>query len=97
MPANPSLRVNSSVSRRKMSHADLDELLPILFDFAQLMRSDSGEFYPFAAAMKPEGQVQSIGGYTGDEHPLSRDLIDLLLDSLQRDAADGKIRACGIA
>jgi hypothetical protein len=79
-----------------MSRADLDELLPVLFEFAQLMLSESGEFFPFAAAMKRVGQIQSIGGYTGDEHPLSQDLIDLLVESLRRDAAAGTIRASGI-
>jgi hypothetical protein len=79
-----------------MSRPDLDELLTLLFEFAQLMLRQSGEFYPFAAAVKRDGQIQSIGGNTGDEHPLSQDLIVFLAESLKREAAEGKIRASGI-
>ena len=32
----------------------------------------------FAAALKRDGQIQSIGGDTGHEHPLSQDVNDLL-------------------
>jgi hypothetical protein len=79
-----------------MSRADLNELLPVLFDFAQLMLSKEGEFLPFAASMTPDGKIQSVGGYTGDEHPPSQELIDLLTMAFQRDAAAGKLRATGI-
>jgi len=33
-----------------MSRPDLNELLPVLFDFARLMLGKAGEFPPFAAA-----------------------------------------------
>jgi hypothetical protein len=79
-----------------MSRPDLNELLPVLFDFAQLMLRKAGEFFPFAASMTTDGKVQSVGGYTGDEHPPSQEVIDLLIAAFQRDAAAGKIRAAGI-
>src|SRR5947209_15890054 len=80
----------------RMSRPDLNELLPVLFEFAQLMLRRAGEFFPFGAAITNDGQIQSVGGYTGDEHPPSQEVIDLLVAAFQRDAAAGKLRAAGI-
>jgi hypothetical protein len=79
-----------------MSRPDLDALLPVLLDFAQLMLAKAGEFLPFAACMDVDGTIKSVGGYTGDEHPPSQEVIDLLVSAFQRDAAAQKIRATGI-
>jgi hypothetical protein len=79
-----------------MSRPDLDALLPVLLDFAQLMLAKAGEFLPFAASMSVDGTIKSVGGYSGDEHPPSQELIDLLVSAFQRDAVTQSIRATGI-
>jgi hypothetical protein len=42
--------------------AQLHQLLTCCMDFAQIMLPDSGEFYPFGAALSPEGAVVAAGG-----------------------------------
>jgi hypothetical protein len=42
-------------------------------------------------------EIQHVGGkLEGDDHPPSQSLIDLLTESFQKEAADGKLRAAGI-
>jgi len=79
-----------------MAHPDLDEILNSLLPFAQQMLAKYGAFHPFAASMNQEGKVALVAGYTGDEHPPSQEVIDLLTDGLRQSARQGEIRAAGI-
>ncbi len=79
-----------------MAHPDLDKILNMLLAFAQRMLTKHGEFHPFAASMNNDGHVAPVGGYTGDEHPASQEVIDLLVDGLRQRANQGEIKAAGI-
>jgi len=79
-----------------MSRPDLDELLNALLPFAKQMLEQYGEFIPFAASMSADGEIMSVGGDIGDEHPKSQEMIDFLTDVFQRQALAGELKACGI-
>lgn len=46
--------------------------------------------------MDPTGKITNVGGYTGDEHPKSTEVIDLLKKAYRRDGESGKIMACAL-
>jgi hypothetical protein len=79
-----------------MAQADLEELMNFLIPFAQQMLAKSGEFFPFAAAMKQDGTIAQIMSYDGNEQPVSDDLIAILMDGFREDASKGELRATGI-
>jgi hypothetical protein len=74
-----------------------EELLNVVLPFAKKMLSEHGEFYPFGASMKPDGEIVQAGAYDGREHPPSQPLIDLLRQAFQADAKDGVIIASATA
>jgi hypothetical protein len=69
----PSWRDSSS----PQAQADLDELLNASLRFAQQQLADHGEFYPYAAAIRLDGETEMIGGqvHTASEHPAANDII----------------------
>ena len=79
-----------------MARPDLDDLLNALLPFAKQMLEKYGEFIPFAAAMSSTGEIASVAGDVGNEHPDSQEVIDFLTGVFQRQALAGEIKACGI-
>lgn len=79
-----------------MAHPDLDDLLNALLPLAKQLLAKRGEFFPFGARMKSNGQIDMVGAYDGREHPPSQPLIDLLTDDFRQEADAGEIRAAGI-
>jgi hypothetical protein len=75
---------------------DLDALLDPLIGFAQGQLQKVGEFYPFGCTMSNDGQIAMSGADTGDEHPQSQEVIDLLAAGMRAQAESGTIRAAGI-
>jgi hypothetical protein len=76
-----------------MARSDLDALLNTALPFAQELLAKRGAFYPFGAAMKVDGQVNRVAGYTGEEFPDSQELINLLRGAYQAQAAKGELKA----
>jgi hypothetical protein len=70
-----------------------EELLNAVLPMAKKFLSTHGEFYPFGASMKPDGQIVQTAAYDGREHPLSEPLIHLLRQSFRAQAKDGAIIA----
>ena len=60
------------------------------------MLDKHGEFFPFAAAISPDGQVRPLDVYAGSEHPPSQEVIQHLLVVLKQGAQKGEFRATGI-
>jgi hypothetical protein len=60
------------------------------------MLAEHGEFYPFAATMKADGDITSIGADTGEEQPASKALTDFLVGAFREKARRREIRATGI-
>jgi hypothetical protein len=79
-----------------MARPDLDEIMNKLIPFAQQMLAKAGEFYPFGASMRTDGQLVLNNAYAGSEHPPSQELIGLLTAGFQQEAASGNLRAAGL-
>jgi hypothetical protein len=71
-------------------------MLEFLVEFAKLMLTQEGEFFPFGAGMKNDGDMTSLGADTGHDRATSRDLIALLHSYLVERASAGEIKASGI-
>jgi hypothetical protein len=65
----------------------LHEMLTYCMSFARTMLEDSGDFYPFGATLSPEGVVTAVGGYNGEERPVSTEIYKLLGEALRDGAA----------
>jgi hypothetical protein len=85
-----------TMTSRPPERAELDSLLDPLLGFAHDMLKKHGEFFPFAATIDSDGQMTLGGADTGDEHPPSQDVIDLLVAGMRAQADAGTIRAAGI-
>jgi hypothetical protein len=70
-----------------------EELLAAVIPFAKKMLSEHGEFYPFGASVKANGEIVQAAAYDGREHPPSEPLIDLLRQAFRADAKSGAIIA----
>jgi hypothetical protein len=67
---------------------EMDELLDMLMGFAVESLEKHGEFYPFAGVLSG-GQGQFVAAATGDEHPASTELIEMLEAALRTHVAEG--------
>ncbi len=65
--------------------------------FAEQMLTKYGEFIPYGSTMNSDRKIASVGGDTGDEHPKSQEMIDLLRAAFRRQAQEGTIMACALA
>ncbi len=80
-----------------MAHPDLNELLNALLSMAQTLLAKQGEFYPIGAIMLSNGEIRHVGAkMEGDDHPPAQSLIDLLIETFQKETAKGRLRAVGI-
>jgi len=75
----------------------LEELLAATLPLAETMLTTHAEFFPYGATMGPDGKITSVGGYTGEEHPESAEVIALLKAVYRKEGATGKIMACALA
>jgi hypothetical protein len=75
---------------------EIELLLNYLLPLAEEMLSKQGEFYPYAAMMDTGGEVQSVSA-APDEQPDVGELLLALHTELRSQAAEGAIRASGIA
>ena len=81
---------------QKMQKQQLESLLQAALPFGEMMLKNHGEFFPYGATMGVDEKITNVGGYTGDEHPKSVEVIKLLKDAYRRDGAAGKIMACAL-
>jgi hypothetical protein len=79
-----------------MAHPELDQLLNSALEFAKQMLSKHGEFFPFGSSIGVAGKITMDGAHSGDEHPPSQELIDLLTKSYEQRAEAGELRAAAI-
>ena len=83
-------------SSLKSSKQDVEALMNEWIVFAKRLLAEHGEFHPYGAAMKFDGEIVSIAGYTGEEIPPSQELIELLTSGFQQAAAKGKYKATAL-
>lgn len=79
-----------------MARPDLEAIMNHLIPFAQQMLAKAGEFHPFGASMRMDGQLVQNAAYTGNEQPPAQQLIELLTGGFRHEAASGNLRAAGI-
>lgn len=75
---------------------DAEILLNAVLPFAEKMLSEHSEFYPYGAAMSPDGQIASVAGYDGRERPPSQDIVEPIRREFRKDARNGKYKATAI-
>jgi hypothetical protein len=82
--------------RLPTGQADLDELLNASLGFAQQQFASDGEFYPYAAAIRLDGETETIAAPPGtpSEYPAAADIIAACLAELT--ARQQTIRAAAI-
>jgi hypothetical protein len=76
--------------------ADCEALMTSVLPFAEQMLSRHGEFFPFGGAMRPDGELVSVAGYRGDEHPPSSDVIRLIKDGFVEAARQDQFKATAL-
>ena len=79
-----------------MAHRDLNELKDALLPVAKQMLAEHGEFFPYGAFMKLNGEIVSCTAADPAEHPPSNRLIEILTRDFQQRAAKGEIVAAAI-
>jgi len=77
---------------------EIQEILNFLLPFAEQMLNEHGEFYPYAAAVDSEGELSAVGAQVDEsESPDVGEVLLALHEGLRAQAAEGSIRASGIA
>jgi hypothetical protein len=76
--------------------ADCEKLMGSVIPFAEQMLREYGEFLPFGGAMRASGELVSVSGYDGNEHPPSNDLIRLIKEGFIIAAKEGQFRATAL-
>jgi hypothetical protein len=75
---------------------EIEALLNFLLPFAEEMLNKNGEFFPYAATVAADGEVAAVATDLGED-PDVADLLVALHAQLGVEAAQGSIRASGIA
>jgi hypothetical protein len=75
---------------------EIERLLKYLLPFAEAKLNRDGEFYPYAAIVAADGELKTVAA-AGGEQPDAGDLLLALHQELREQAAEGSIRASGIA
>lgn len=65
----------------------LHEMLNYCMSFARTMLEDSGDFYPFAATLSPQGVVAAVGRHNCEERPVPSEIYKLLGEAFLSGAA----------
>jgi hypothetical protein len=76
---------------------EIQELLNFLLPHAERMLSEHGEFYPYAAAVESDGTIEPVAPAIETDDPEVSDVLVALHEGLREQAAEGTIRASGIA
>ena len=75
---------------------ECEKLMNSVLPFAEQMLKKEGEFFPFGGALKNTGEIASIAGYDGREHPPSMDIIKLLKQGFVASAKTGDYTATAL-
>lgn len=76
---------------------EAEALMQAALPFAQKMLREHGEFFPYGAALLPDGKIGSVAAQPdNNQRPTSKEIIDLLSDAFRAGAAKGNYRATAI-
>jgi hypothetical protein len=76
---------------------EIQEILSFLLPYAERMLNEHGEFYPYAAALGSDGELNAVATGVDDDSPDVAEALLALHVGLRERAAEGAIRASGIA
>lgn len=79
-----------------MAHEDLNCLLNELLPLAQELLATNGEFFPFGGYVDSGGGVAHVAGWTGEEQPPARDVIEMMVGGLREQVDKRELRATAI-
>lgn len=88
--------MNSEPVKSHMAHPDLNALKNVLLPIAKKMLTEHGEFFPYGAVMRLDGEIVNCSTVHVDEHPSSQTLIEMFTNEFHELASKGEIRAAGI-
>ena len=75
---------------------ECEDLMNAVVPFAQQMLAKYREFYPFGGTMAMDGKIAQVSSGTGEEHPASQPLIDLLEAGFREGAKRKQFKATAI-
>jgi hypothetical protein len=81
---------------KNQAKSECETLMSSVLPFAQQMLSQHGEFFPFGGAMRVDGQIISVAGYDGTEHPPSTEIIRLIKAGLVDGARNKEYKATSL-
>ena len=76
--------------------AECEDVMNAVLPFAEEMLTKHSEFFPFGGTMSADGEIAHTGGWTGDEHPASTEVIELLENGFRAGAARGEYKATAL-
>lgn len=88
----------SSVQGHTMNDpvTDCEALMNAALPFAEQMLTAHGEFFPFGSAMRSDGEIVAVAGYTGHEYPRSAGVITSIKSSLVAAVRKGEYKASAV-
>ena len=95
-PPAQSGQVNPEAVEKATQKGDCEQLMNAVLPFAEEMLTNHGEFQPFGGTMTPDGQIGMTGGWTGDEHPASTEVIELVKAGFRAGAERGEYKATAL-
>jgi len=75
---------------------ECEELMRSLLPFARRMLAEYQEFLPYGGTMSPSGEIVHVGASTGEEHPKSATLVEIMENTFRDGAANGKFKVTAI-
>jgi hypothetical protein len=82
--------------KQRTPNEECEELMNVVFPFAEQMLTKYHELYPFGGTMSIDGKIAQTASSTGEEHPASQPLIDLLERGFREGAKRRQLRATAI-
>jgi hypothetical protein len=76
--------------------AESEKLMNEALPLAEKMLREHGEFFPYGAALKTNGEIASIAGYDGRDKPPSKDIIELIKHGFSEGAKTGEYKATAL-
>jgi hypothetical protein len=75
---------------------NIDNLKNAIIDQAKYFLDHAGEFYPFGGVINNKDEIVPLAAATGDEHPQSQEVIDLLEKAIIEKLKNGEAKIAGI-
>jgi len=75
---------------------DVEELMNDMLPFGHEMLEQHGEFLPYGAATKTNGEIVSVASVDGDEHPRSQEVIANIKAAFQKAAEEHRYKATAL-